>query len=162
MDILSAPPVPIKKVPSIVHHTYLKPIVRAPQTQLVAAASISTIKRPSVLSGSFVRPPLGSTLRQQEIQTTTARQPDTFSRQTITKPSPADLVTSRSYNQRTSYEETCEEVRLWIHLDLEVHLWMSDLQLLTTLFTRIMEFRSLPRCLSTMKPLRFRQSSTTA
>ncbi|KAG0021160.1 HAUS augmin-like complex subunit 6 [Podila clonocystis] len=34
MDILSAPPIPIEKVPAVIHHTHLKPIIRAPQTQV--------------------------------------------------------------------------------------------------------------------------------
>ncbi|KAG0331091.1 hypothetical protein BG000_011223 [Podila horticola] len=110
MDILSTPPILIKRVTSVVHHTHLKPIIRAPHAQVAAAASTSTIRRPSLLSGCVIRPPLGSSLRQQETRSTVATQPDTILKRTITKPSPADLVTSQSFNRRTSYEETCEEI----------------------------------------------------
>ncbi|KAG0080580.1 hypothetical protein BGZ92_000567 [Podila epicladia] len=110
MDILSAPPISIKKVPSVVHHTHLKSIIRAPQAHVVPAALVSSIKRPSVMSGSVIRPPLGLSLRQQDTRLTVTTQPDTNSKRPIMKPSPADLITSQSFNRRTSYEDTCEKI----------------------------------------------------
>ncbi|KAF9333454.1 hypothetical protein BG006_003614 [Podila minutissima] len=110
MDILSAPPIPIKKAPSVIHHTHLKPIIRAPQAQVAPATPASSIKRLSVLSRSVIRPPFGSSLRQHETRSAIARQSDSSPQRTITKPSPADLITSQSFNRRTSYEETCEKI----------------------------------------------------